>query len=69
MRLYFGRDGQFRGYSMGAGTYLLGMALIAMLVLAAAYAVWELLPVLAVFALAIWAVRSELHRWRDRRRA
>lgn len=69
MRLYFGRDGQFRGYSIGAGTWLLATALIAMFVLAGLYVAWELLPVLAVFALAIWAVRSELHRWRDRRRA
>jgi 4-amino-4-deoxy-L-arabinose transferase-like glycosyltransferase len=66
MRLYFGRDGRFRGYSTGLGMWIAIGAVIAVFALALGYQVFMLAPVLAVVALAVWAVATK--QWRPRPR-
>jgi hypothetical protein len=64
MRFYFGRDGKFRGYSTGLGTWITIGAVLVIAALALGYQLFVLVPFLAVPALAVWAIATK--QWRPR---
>lgn len=60
MRLYFGRNGQFRGYSMGLGVYVAAGVLVLILVAVLIRDLVLLWPLIAVFTVLAVLVRPSL---------
>ncbi len=66
MRLYFGRHGEYRGFSAGPAFWIAAAVVLGVLVLAVGYQLFMIAPVLAVAGLAVWAVATK--QWQPRPR-
>lgn len=62
MRLYFDREGKYRGFSTGLGLWLAAAIVIGVFALAVGYQVFYLAPIIGLWALVIWLAKPLFRR-------